>query len=132
MEVDALNNYEDNEKSSHLQKEEEFDIISHMISNDSILSAIESITDFTETESGKFYSLNQNKLYSWIDSKFEKLALSVAKDEGNGSGEINDNIKSRTGEMLYNEIQSPIIGFSYLVHSKFTSIIVLSLLSENN
>ena len=115
VEIDILDNNYDEEKVSHFKKEEEFDIIRNMMSNKTLIAAIERITDFTETESGKFYCLNQDKLFSFIESKFDKLVKTVAEDEGGIDAKVSLDIKKRTGEIIYNELKSPIIGYSFLI-----------------
>ena len=117
-EVDILNNNYDEEKVSQFRKEEEFDIIANMISDQKFLNAIESITDYTEIDSGKFYWLSQKKLYSFLESKFDKLIKVVVQDEGGSDSIISEGIKRRTGEILYNDLQSPIIGYSFLIKVK--------------
>ena len=115
MEIDVLDALDEDTSESSFKREENFDLITHLVTSKTFRKALQKITDVTTISDVDYFSLNEQKLQTWLDEKFDRLAKVIALDEKECPTEIKTAIKLKTAAILYNEIPSPIIGYSYLV-----------------
>jgi hypothetical protein len=115
-EQDILEALSDHEvESTGLKVNKEFNILEYLTKSRRFNRALSLICTSSTSDEETLYCLDLEKLHNFLETKFRSLLELVKVDEGCSNEQSEKGAIQKWVEMLFSEIPSPVIAYSFLI-----------------